>query len=241
MAGITTDAPLGSISGAGVSLTGPLTAAGVVGKIDLASVDGGSLTLGGTAARGTTAITVGGLSNATLTASVPVASITVKGNVSQSGLTFTAPGVLDLGKLTVTGSLLSSQVVATGSIGSVTAASSTGSTIDAGLTLAGGAALPTTAAEFTAPSAVNSVTFKTDAGTDIAASTLGKLNLGALTVSNGGTHFGVAAHTLASLTARPSTGGRINLRRVTSAATLSTQLAKNKVNLTGTDLTIGII
>ena len=58
--------------------------------------------------------------------------------------------------------------------------------------------LPTTAADFANPAAIGTVTSKsTTADTNVAASRLGKLNLGTVTTANNGTAFGVAGDQVA--------------------------------------------
>jgi hypothetical protein len=88
----------------------------------------------------------------------------------------------------------------------VTAASITGSRIYAGIQ-GGNPALPNSATAFDGVSTIRNVTIRNRlpaaafVDSNIAASTLGKINLGAVQVNNGGNAFGLAAQTINSFSA----------------------------------------
>ena len=101
--------------------------------------------------------------------------------------------------------------------------------------------LPATAAEFTSTASIASVKVGSDTGSDISAYNLGKVSVKVLHVANGGVPFGFAAHLIGSLSGREDVGSKFSLRKITTAAALDAQLAKEHLTLTGTDLLISII
>ncbi len=204
LASLTTNAPIGTVSGAEVSLAGTLTAGGSISKLVLGPVTGSSITLGGTAAKAS-AITLGAVTTSNITSSLPIASLTVKGDMTGSNITLTgtaAGKATDLGKFVVTGTISTSKVMSSGNLGSISAAATNASTFYAGVTPANGAALPSTLAEFTSQSTIASVKIGTVTGTDLSAFALGKVALRLVHVSNGGVKFGVVAGTFAALSGR---------------------------------------
>jgi hypothetical protein len=241
---ITTDASIGTVSGAEVTLAGNLTAGGSIGKLILGPVTGSNITLGGAAAKRGAAITLGAVAGTNITSSVPIASLTVRGDLTGSNITLTgtaAGKATDLGKLAVTGTISGSKLISSGNLGSISAASTTASAFYAGVAPANGAALPSTLGEFTSQSSIASIKIGTITGTDVAAFTLGKLSLGLIHVSNGGVTFGVAAASIAALSGRSDLGAKFNLKKLTSQAAVTAQLAKEKITLAGTDFLISVI
>jgi peptidyl-prolyl cis-trans isomerase A (cyclophilin A) len=114
----------------------------------------------------------------------------------------------DVAKVTSKGAITGMTLLATNDIGTVAASSISNSTIFAGVTGTPGT-LPADASAFTTPATIRGVTIRaakgatepTFAATNIAAATLGKMTLGTVNVSNGGTPFGLAAQSIQVLSA----------------------------------------
>jgi cyclophilin family peptidyl-prolyl cis-trans isomerase len=137
---------------------------------------------------------------------VSVKSLAIKGDLTGANLILTGPGV-SLGKATISGAIANSRIQATESIGTVTAATISASTIYAGVNTDGGL-LPTDPTDFTSPTgSITSVTVKNKSGApsfvnaNIAASNVGKLSLGVVQTGNNGVPFGVAGNTIGALAA----------------------------------------
>jgi hypothetical protein len=146
------------------------------------------------------------------------------GNIAGANLTLTqaAGAGTALGRLTA-GSISASNVRASSNIGTVTANTITGSTIYAGVNVPAGNLLPTGAADFVAPSTIRGVTVRSRSGVGfsnsaVAASTLGRMNLGTVPSTNAGVAFGVSGQTIASLTATIEGGQSLRLRRLEEPA-----------------------
>jgi hypothetical protein len=121
-----------------------------------------------------------------------------------------------IGTLKVGGALAGADVRASGSIGKVTAASIRDSRIFAGVSDAV-AALPASLSDFSnAAALIAGVSVKARgagfSNTLIAAPTLGRLSLGSVQASNGGTPFGVAADRVSSISGI-TVGGIGTIRR----------------------------
>jgi hypothetical protein len=151
-----------------------------------------------------------------------VNSVSVKGDANgaqiRSSRAFNASEKA-IGKVSVGGALGGTLVLATGNIGTVTAGSSSGSAVYAGVAgsiLNALGTLPAAATDFANQAAIRSVSFKTStASTEIAASTLGKISLGAVTLVNNGTAFGVAADEITSLSGSTAASGpRLTLKKL---------------------------
>lgn len=180
----------------------PWSVSGGAGKITVGSIAEGFV---GDFAGAVASLTV----NSSLSGDISAASmksLAVKGDLSGANLVLTGTGVV-LGKATISGAIANSRIQATGNIGSVTANTINASTIYAGVSTDGGI-LPTDATDFTGPPAsIASVTVKSKSGppsfinSNIAAVTLGKLNLGIVQTGNAGVPFGVAGDSVASLQA----------------------------------------
>jgi len=123
-----------------------------------------------------------------------------------------APGARStaLNRLNVRGAVTNADIRANSNIGTVSAASMTGSTIFAGVNAGGGGGgrnLPTAATAFVSAASIRNVTIRNRGttpafiDTNIAASDLGRMNLGAVQVSNSGRAFGLAAQTVRSVSA----------------------------------------
>lgn len=135
-----------------------------------------------------------------------VGSLAVHGTLADSTITLTQPLTpfgFDLKNLFVGGAMVSSSVVSSGSINAVTAGRMQDSTVVAGLV---SPALPATTSDFANTAQIRSVTLRRSSasasftGSDIAAYQIGNVILGAVDTANGGTPFGVAGHSLKSLT-----------------------------------------
>ena len=105
----------------------------------------------------------------------------------------------------------------------MTAAAVTGSTIYAGVNPPAGALLPTVAADFVAPATIRGVNIRTRgtsgfSNSAIAASTLGRMNLGVVNTDNGGAPFGIAAQTIAGVSATGSGANVVRRSRLTEPA-----------------------
>lgn len=157
---------------------------------------------------------------------------------SLTGSTFTASSI---GRLVVRGAIGSSTIRVSGNIASITAGSIINSKIYAGVgTLAALQNLPASLSDFAAAAAISSVKVGRGgfANADIAAQTLGNLSLGTIQTSNGGTAFGVAGHSLRSLTGIAG-GKHLRLQRIATQADVTSQLAKEGVALQ--DMVIRIV
>ena len=127
-----------------------------------------------------------------------------------------APTGQSLGRLTATGAISGTNIRSAGNIGTVTALSLANSNIFAGINPPDGLTLPDSADDFVAPATIRGVTIRNRAApsfvaSNVAASVLGRLNLGVVQTANGGVPFGVAAQTLTSLNAVDPAG--VSLRR----------------------------
>jgi hypothetical protein len=151
-----------------------------------------------------------------LTAST-VGSMIVHGSLSNSTITLNqplAPAGNDLNTLMVGGSIESTILRANGNIGSITATSILNSTIFAGIiTLPGGQTLPQQPTDFGNVAQINSITLRRTASasfsnSDIAAYALGRIVLDVVATSNGGTPFGLAAHSLRFISLTDQTTGK---------------------------------
>ena len=137
-------------------------------------------------------------------------------------------GMFALNSLNVKGAITNTNIRATSSdINFVTAGSITNSTIYAGINPADGAALPAAAGDFVAPTTIRAVTIRNHTSasfvdSDIAAGTLGRLNLGVINTANGGVPFGLAAHTVLAVTAADSAGAKIRYANLKAPADTKT-------------------
>ena len=237
---LNTNAAIGAINAAPVTLTGSTILAGPVSKLTLGSLSGASLAFSGAAG----AVTIGPVANSVINSSAPIKSLTVRGDVSGSSIDLTAPTTgkaTDVGKLTVTGAISSSFINSTGSLGSVSAAALAQSSLYAGVTPANNASLPASLAEFTTQSTIASVKIGALTGSDISAFAIGKAAFGLVHLANGGVPFGIAATSIASLSGKTDASTKFNLKKLTSQSLVASELAKEKLTLTGTDLQILII
>jgi hypothetical protein len=131
------------------------------------------------------------------------------GTITGAGITLNrtvAEGGPALNRLSARGAMIDTNVRSAGDIGTVSAASMTNCIIYAGMQ-GGRPQLPDSAADFASGATIRNVTIRNRIpapafnDSNIAAATLGRINLGAVQVTNGGTAFGLAAQTLNSLSA----------------------------------------
>ena len=285
--GLTTDGALAALSARAANLTGNVTVGGNVGKVDVGSAAGSTISLGGAPTGRQPSLTFGTLTGTNITSAVPIKSISatafasgqttgtisapsvtsistrgdfaenvaltggvrkfavggnlggnitaqtipslsVKGNVAGATVTVTQPFSgkgRSLGSVKVGGSINNSVFRVSGNVGSVSAQSLSASTIYAGVADSVAATtLPVGVGDFASQATIASVSAKAStAGTNIAAFNLGKLALGQVNTSNGGTRFGLAADKVASVTGSLSTGVRFGLKKLDTPADVATQ------------------
>lgn len=224
-----------TISGAATGIT--IATTGTTGASTLTITGRGAVSVGGLA-------TDGALRAINGTSTVLSGADTINGAVgsltldSLSGSTLSASSI---GRLVVRGAIDSSTIRVSGNIASISAGSITNSKIYAGVgTLASGQNLPASLSDFAAPAAITTVKVGRGgfANSDIAAETLGNLGLGTIQTSNNGTAFGIAGHSLRSLTAIAG-GKHLRLQKIATQADVTSQLAKEGVALQ--DMTIRIV
>jgi hypothetical protein len=207
LGGATADGSLAMFGGRGVTATGTLDFNGRVGAATFRDVSAATIT-----APGITRLTVGGsIVGSTLSLEEPF-----------------NPVLPALGTLAVRGTIANSRISAAGSIGSVRAAGLIDSGIYAGTT--GAEPFPSTAASYASDAAIRSVALKsaTDAAFQnavVAARRLGRINLGVVNTADNGTPFGVAADTIATLTATAPTGEKLKLLKLDDPSALTAKLS----------------
>jgi hypothetical protein len=145
------------------------------------------------------------------------------------------PHVNSLGRLTVTGETLSSEITSAGNVGIITTGGISGSSIDAGV--ASGIFLPDVATHFTAAATLSSFSItgrrNTFVDSNISAQMIGGLNLGTITTANDAMLFGIAGGTIGSLSATLDVGGllRMNKAVLASSGSLATYLTDHSLSL----------
>jgi peptidyl-prolyl cis-trans isomerase A (cyclophilin A) len=165
-----------------------------------------------------------------------VRTITVRGDMTNANVDTSAafdanPRVRSLGSLKVSGAMNNVRVRSSGNVGSITGGSTTGSTYFAAIQGSPNQ-LPTDAGRFNDPATIATMRFGTFADTLVSASALGRLNVGTVTVANGGNAFGVAANTITLLSGRTDGGQRFTLRNVDTQADADQQIAASGATLT---------
>jgi hypothetical protein len=229
---------------AGAITGGSWHVSGNIGGVTSGSVSGWNATVGGSLA----ALKVLHDANMALTAG-SAKTMSIGGNLSGSSLTFTqqaAAHAVGLGALAVRGAIVQSVLNAAANIGAVTATSMTGTHVYAGVaTLPTGQTLPDRSTDFTG-SVIGSVTLRNVHGaasytdSSIAASRIGRLILGGVQPTNGGTPFGIAADQLSLLQATDAaTGKQLKLNKLTAATPLATLL--NAQGFNPQDLVIRLV
>lgn len=170
-----------------------------------------------------------------LTAST-INNFAVLGALSDSMVSLTQPLStvgFDMYSLYTGGGIINSTIESVGSIKGVSAQSMQNSNLFVGLTAP---ALPTTTSDFADTAEIRSVTLRHSAsasfaGSNIAAYQLGVIVLGTVQTSNGGTPFGVAGHSLQSITLVDQTTRHVaHESNVPSAASFSQVLVSKGIN-----------
>jgi cyclophilin family peptidyl-prolyl cis-trans isomerase len=177
---------------------------------------------------------------------------TADGAVVQTNATFSKKFV-QLSHMSVTGAMTNSVIFAAGNIGSITAASMTGSRIYAGILLATaqGGALPTGTTDFSSAARIASVSLgrgsNAFSNSQINASILGSINLGNIDTSSSGVPDGIAAESGTSIVGylgktRLALGAaQLRAAGKTSAAdVLAAYLTKKKITLPDGDFAIDL-
>jgi hypothetical protein len=177
-------------------------------SIDLtgAGTDLGSASIG--SAIGSGSWTIAGTAGAIRAASVVPGWTGTFGAVGTFSTSGDFAGTLNAGRISairVGGTIMGGQVRATGNIGTVTAGALVDADVFAGVDPAV-TQLPASSSAFVANSTITSVTVtgRNDPfavqGSNVAASSLGRITFGAVNTNNGSVPFGLAAHQLASYT-----------------------------------------
>lgn len=214
---------LGDITGGTITIGGstPVTL-GILGGADdtniTSTADFKSIKLGRYGGSDGVAQTLAAPNIGRLTSGDFAGNLTVSGSVGNAKIAGTATGgtwtIGTLGATTVTGdlgsdlnvgtlkslkagSISNADVLASSAIGKVTTGNVTGSKFFSNVT---GSTLPTAASALGTGGAIGGLTVRgTFTNSDVAADTIGKLNLGTVTTANAGTAFGVAGSTIASV------------------------------------------
>jgi hypothetical protein len=200
---------LGSVRVLGALASGEWDVAGRTGKVAVASVasdwsgtfgDVSAFAVAGDLAGEITANSINSLS---------------AGSITGADVELTrafAPRATALNRLAVRGAVTDSVVRSSSDIGTISAANLTRSSIFAGVTTSGGDQLPSSLAAFVSPATIRSVTLHGGTGpnfvdSNVAASTIAKVNGGTVHVTNTGQQFGFAADTIGSISGtRDDTG-----------------------------------
>lgn len=195
---------------------------GVVGSVSVGSTAASWLgSFGGPIRAFTVAGDLAGTLNAASVRSLRAGTIT---NANITLVQPAGPGAVALGSLNARGAITNSNVrAAAADIGTVSALSITNSTFYAGVNPAEGTPLPDAATDFVAPATIRSVSVRNRGAasfvnSDIAAQTLGRMTLGVISTANGGVPFGLAADTIAAVTATDAAGARLRYARLTEPA-----------------------
>jgi hypothetical protein len=176
---VTVAGPLGALAGKALDLLGNVTAGGALGKVQVRSMADGRLL-----------------------SAAAIGTLSARGNFGGD------VAVGSLGKMTVAGTLLDADVRSTGPIGSVRAGAARGSRVFAGVR-AEVVDLPATLDDFANPAAtigafaVNARAPGAFSDTLVAAPSIGRVVLGAVSPANNARPFGLAADTIKTLTAGP--------------------------------------
>jgi hypothetical protein len=245
---ITTDGAFKAINLPSTNLTGTLSVPGGAQSVSLLSANNGSITLGG-ASDSVTTLMLGQSNNEAISSpgtfdrvqvqldagikltATAVATMSVGGALHDSVLTLTAPavnGAFALRSLTAQKGMINTTIHSAGSIGTVNSMFVINSSVYAGVgPLPPGQGLPASASDFAAPAQIGSVSLGRSprlpsfSNSVIAASSLGNLNLGTIPTSNGGTPFGLAARSVASVAGTDLTTHRdFRLTKLTSPQNL---------------------
>jgi hypothetical protein len=194
---------------------------------------------GGTISTGAiNSLTITGDDTGTINAA-SIKSARIVGQLNGANLNLTngvVPRAYSLNRLVVTGQALNSDIDSAGNIGSIAVAGMNTSNIDAGVNSS--VDLPAQASDFAATASIGSVTItgrgSTFADSNIAAMTLGPINLGLVMTTSANLPFGIAAGTIQSLIFTLDTGGglqRLSGLLLLSGNSIATYVAANNLNL----------
>ena len=237
-----TNSDLRSINGKNVILTGNLDATGSIKSITLQAAQNGTISIGTVSQPLTLKISGAasaesihsaasiqnmsvsswdGVSNTTSSIDAPsIGTVIVRKDLANVAIRQSGSGIL-LKNLLVGGELNGVILDSNGTINSITVGSVNGSQIFAGVgTLPPSQPLPASASDFSASADIKSLRVKASfSNSDIAAQSLGHLSLGKVQTSNGGASFGIAAHTIATVSGfDQNTSSKISLKNLTSSA-----------------------
>jgi hypothetical protein len=219
--GITAAGWVRRFSGRGVVLKGASTFDTAVGQLNVAAAADGT-TISAPFVRN---LRVSGDLAADITAG-SINALTA-GSITSSNIVLTlapAAKAVGLNSLSSTGAITNSLIRSAANIGTVTAGSISGSSIYAGVSATTGGFLPTAVGDFASASSIRGVTVRNRgttpgfANSDVAASALGRMNLGLVQVDNAGVPFGLAADTIQSLSAVGAGGAPIRRGVLTDAS-----------------------
>jgi hypothetical protein len=171
-----------------------------------------------------------------------VRSFNVRGNIAKATINLTAAGVTDIQSLSAKQIFLSS-IFTAGDIGTLSVGVLETSTIYAGVVQIPTSTLPASVSDFAAQASIRSIVvrggvFKNSfTACDVAAWSLGNLQLNTVQGDNGGIPFGIVGHTISALQLKIG-GKELNLKGVKDQATLDAQVAASKVKLA--DMTLEV-
>jgi hypothetical protein len=177
--------------------------------------------------------------------SATIGNLVVLGALSNSTVSLTQPLAgfgYDLNSLYTGGAIVNSTIVSAGSVKSVSAQSMQNSGLFVGMVTP---ALPTVTSAFANTAQIRSVTLRRSAsasfaGSNIAAYQVGNIILGSVQTSNGGTPFGVAGHSIQSVTLVDQTTRRsAHETNIPSAAAFSQLLVSR--GITQGDLVVNVV
>jgi hypothetical protein len=242
LASVNVNGSLRSFTGKTADLVGDFTATGSVGKLLLRNATGAHTINVGPG--GTLSLTLANTSDFSVNSGSPIRTLRAASWTDTDGLaeSLTASAVtsmtvkgdlmadLNVGtinRLTVGGMMNGSNLRAAGDVGTVRAAAMRDSLILAGVR-GDVSTMPTDASAFVTPATVKGVSVKLKtpgsfSDTIIAATNLGRLSLGAVATDNGGSPFGVAGDTIASVSAVAGGGAKFSIRNVTEPTDSQTE------------------
>jgi hypothetical protein len=209
---VTVTGSLKSLSARATDLAGDVSVSGFLSQLRARSLVGHTVSVG---PGGLFGGAFGSVTDSSLSVQGPIRSLKVgswaDGDATADGISGTAiksitslgdfganVAAQTLGKLSVRGALVGSDVRVEGNIGSVRVGSASNSRVFAGVR-SDVTTLPAAAADFASGAAIGSFRSGAFGNTLVAATSLGKVLLGAVTTANGGTPFGVAADAVRSI------------------------------------------
>jgi len=183
-------------------------------------------------------VTVAGVFDGALT-TPSLHFITIGGAMNFATLNLTAPGTTDLDRLTVRGGLLGSSITSTGNLGRIITLDMNESRIFAGIgPLSSGQSLPTGTADLSGSARIGSILVRPNRkvvgflGSDVAATSIGVLDMGTTRTANSGVPFGVAAVQIGHLSGHDQTQHRfLTFNNIQDPATLAALIAAEGLKL----------